>query len=477
MVRTLRGQLILSHILPILLVVPLVGVALVYILETQVLLAGLSREMVRQGEQTAFLASDQPLIWSDAVEAERFVTGFRVRTESHVMLVDPYGNVLASSRPGDVRLGELVDLPYLQEALAGQPHVQVNYVQSLEAEVVQVLVPVLGPNQKVMGVVSLSQQLSDVQDQFTRLRRLIAIVLAVELVLGVLLGLALALRLGRSLQRVTGAIDGVATGQNWEALPEEGPKEIQTLLRAFNTLIERLRLLEESRRRLLANLVHELGRPLGALQSALQALLSGADEDPDLRHELLEGMDAQVRRLRPLVENLADLHGQVLGTLELNRQPVALSDWLRRVVIPWRQAAHEQGLTWQMDIPDSIPVVDIDPDRLAQVIGNLLSNAIKYTTEGTVAVEAAVEEDSVAIVVRDTGIGISHDEQTRIFEPFYRSRRDTRFPQGMGLGLSIARDLVVAHGGRLEVESTPGRGSRFTIWLPQAFDQQTPSSD
>jgi signal transduction histidine kinase len=476
-VRTLRGQLILSHILPILLIVPLMGVALVYILETQVLLTGLSHDLIRQGEQTANLASNQPQIWSDAVEAERFVTGFRVRTESHVMLVDPYGNVLASSRPADIPLGEPIDLHNLQEALAGQQQVQVNYVQSLHADVVQVLVPVLGPNRQIMGVIGLSQQLSDVQDQFTRLRYLIAIVLAVELMLGVLLGLALALRLGRSLQRVTGAIDGVATGQKWEALPEEGPQEIRTLLRAFNTLIDRLRLLEESRRRLLANLVHELGRPLGALQSALQALLSGAEQDPELRHELLEGMDAQVGRLRPLVENLADLHGQVLGALELNRQQITLGDWLRRAVVPWRQAAHDRGLAWQMDIPDSLPVVNIDPDRMAQVIGNLMSNAIKYTAEGTVAVEASVEGDSVSIAVRDTGIGISRDEQTRIFEPFYRSRRDTRFPQGMGLGLSIARDLVIAHGGRLEVESTPGRGSRFTIWLPQVSDQQTPSSD
>jgi signal transduction histidine kinase len=475
-VRTLRAQLILSHILPILLIVPLVGVALVYILETQVLLTGLSHELVRQGEQTANLASNQPQIWSDAIEAERFVTGFRVRTESHVMLVDPHGNVLASSRPGDVPQGVAIDLPYLQEALAGQQHVQVNYVRSLEAEVVQVLVPVLGPDQIVMGVVSLSQQLSDVQGQFTRLRYLIAIVLAAELLLGALIGLALALRLGRSLSQVTGAIDGVATGQTWEALPEEGPQEIRTLLRAFNTLIDRLRLLEDSRRRLLANLVHELGRPLGALQSALQALLSGAEQDRDLRHELLEGMDTQVRRLRPLVENLADLHGQVLGTLELNRQRVALGDWLRRAVIPWRQAAHDRGLAWQMAISESLPVVEIDPDRMAQVIGNLLSNAIKYTPMGTIAVEASAESDSVVIVVGDTGIGISREEQTRIFEPFYRSRRDTRFPQGMGLGLSIARDLVVAHGGRLEVESAPGRGSRFTIWLPKSPDQQASSS-
>ncbi len=120
-------------------------------------------------------------------------------------------------------------------------------------------------------------------------------------------------------------------------------------------------------------------------------------------------------------------------------------------------------------------VNEIDPDRLAQALGNLLSNAIKYTPEGTVSVEASVQDSRVAIVVSDTGIGIAPAEQERIFEPFYRSRRDKRFPQGMGLGLSIARDLVHAHGGRLEVESTPEQGSRFTIFLPLDGDQPRPS--
>jgi signal transduction histidine kinase len=238
------------------------------------------------------------------------------------------------------------------------------------------------------------------------------------------------------------------------------------LLRAFNTLIERLRLLEESRKQLLANLVHELGRPLGALQSGLQALLSGADKDPGLRQELLEGMDGQVGRLRPLLDTLADLHGQVLGTLELNRHDVDAGEWLRRTVGPWRQAAEDKGLKWQLTLADDLPVLKVDADRLAQVLGNLLSNAIKYTQEGTVSVDARVQGEELAIAVADTGIGIDASEQAQIFEPFYRSRRDKRFPQGMGLGLSIARDLVVAHGGRLDVDSALDQGSRFTLWLP-----------
>jgi signal transduction histidine kinase len=100
-------------------------------------------------------------------------------------------------------------------------------------------------------------------------------------------------------------------------------------------------------------------------------------------------------------------------------------------------------------------------------VGNLLSNAIKYTPEGTISVEAYTHDGEVAIAVSDTGIGIASVEQARIFEPFYRSQRDKRFPQGMGLGLSIARDLVVAHGGRLTLESRPGQGSHFIVWLPQ----------
>jgi signal transduction histidine kinase len=106
---------------------------------------------------------------------------------------------------------------------------------------------------------------------------------------------------------------------------------------------------------------------------------------------------------------------------------------------------------------------------LAQVIGNLLSNAVKYTPEGSrVSVTAGRQGDDVWIQVSDTGIGIAPEEQAHIFTPFYRGSANARFDDGMGLGLSIAQDLVAAHGGRLTVMSQPGAGSQFTIWLPVA---------
>jgi signal transduction histidine kinase len=156
-----------------------------------------------------------------------------------------------------------------------------------------------------------------------------------------------------------------------------------------------------------------------------------------------------------------------MGSLELARRPVALSVWLPPALIPWREAAQAKGLRWETAIPAELPTLAIDPDRVAQALGNLVSNAVKYTPPGElVAVSAGVARDTVWIAVRDDGAGIALEEQERVFAPFYRGQTTQRFPEGMGLGLTIARDLIVAHGGQLTIDSAPGQGSRFTISLP-----------
>ena len=463
--RSLRSRLILSHILPVLLVVPLVGALLVYLLQTRLWLDILSGELLSQALLTADVAGDRPLIWRNSFEAQRFLSLLGERSTAGITLYDTEGNLLSSTLDGPAGEGQLPHAAFVGRALAGEQAVDVG--SDLDREVIQVAVPVVDDRGRLLGAVHLSQPISSVQGRLVRTRSLVIAGFAGALGLSVVIGLVLALNLGRSLQRVSAAIDGVASGRQWETLPVRGAEEIRVLLRAFNALIERLRMLERSRRQLLANLVHELGRPLGALQSGLQALRAGADEDPQLRQELLVGMEEQVGRLRPLLDTLADLHGQVLGTLELDLQPVEIGEWLRTTVAAWRRLAEEKGLAWELVVPEEPCLLEIDADRLSQAMGNLVSNAVKYTSEGRISVEARFEQDQVAIGVRDTGAGIEPAESESIFEPFYRSRRDKRFPQGMGLGLSIARDLVTAHGGRLELESTPGRGSLFTIVLPR----------
>jgi signal transduction histidine kinase len=349
---------------------------------------------------------------------------------------------------------------------------------------VDVLVPVWGEDDKVVGVVRLSYLVEGLKARFLRHRSLIVGILVGGLVVGVGAGAALAVNLERPLRQVTVAVSALAAGErlDLEPLIERGPHETRLLVRAVNTLVERLQSLERSRRILLANLVHELGRPLGAFHSAIQALQRGADEDVELRRDLLAGMDQEVDRMRRLLDDLSMLHDRVVGALELDRRSTDLNRWLVQTLGPWREAARAKGIAWQANLGGPLPVLDVDPDRLGQALGNLLSNAVKFTPPGgAVSISAAATEDAVWITVGDTGPGIvlpevpqsedaspgAPDTRRLVFEPLYRNQPDRRFPSGMGLGLSIANDLIVAHGGRLEVESTPGQGSQFTLWIPR----------
>jgi two-component system sensor histidine kinase BaeS len=466
--RTLRGRLILSHLLPLLVVIPLAGIALTYLLETQVLLAGLSTELERQAILIATVASDYPQIWFDQDQAQAFTARIGEQLTAQVALLGTDGVLLASTDPADQsRLGQSFDVPGLREVLLSGAVVRVDYGERPGTGAAEVLVPVI-IGRRIVGVIRMTDPLSSLYERFPRTRAFIVWVLAGGLVVGVGIGWFFALGLERPLKQATRAISQMAGGETLSALPEQGPEEVRLLLRAFNTLQEQLQSMEKARRRLLANLVHELGRPLGALLSAIQALAGGADEDPDLRQELLKGIGAEVQRMQRLLDDLTHLYDQTLGPLELEPRPTALYPWLVQVFGPWREAAQDKEILWQADLPTDLPTLVIDPDRLAQAVGNVVSNAIKYTLPGgEVAVGAGIKDGEVWIRVRDSGPGIPPEEQGLIFTPFYRGTAGRRFPQGMGLGLSIARDLVVAHGGRVQVESTSAMGSTFTIWLPR----------
>jgi signal transduction histidine kinase len=472
MFRTLRTRFVLSHILPLIVVLPLVGLLMVYVLESQVLLENLATELETQAVLVAGMVSAHGEVWEDPNQAQAFVTRMEARVHARVMLVDPNQALVSSSDPEHADShGQPIQLQDWPTVVAGKNVVRKPRTWSLYKQGVDVLVPVYGADQQIVGVVRLSYLVDSLGKRFQRHRTLIAAVLIGGLVLGVATGVVLAANLERPLRQVTQAVCQLSEGQRTELLVEHGPNEVRLLVRAVNTLVERLRSLEQARRKLLANLVHELGRPLGAFHSAIQALLRGADEDVTVRRDLLVGMGQEVSRLRRLLDDLATLHDRTLGPLEIDLRATPLSEWLMQTLGPWREAAQAKGLRWQADVPLSLPVIEIDPDRLGQALGNLLSNAIKYTPSGgRVSVRAGVEEDALWVRVSDTGPGIRAEDQARIFQPLYRAQADRRFPQGMGLGLSIAHDLVIAHGGRLETESTLGEGSEFTIWVPYSSD-------
>lgn len=463
--NSLRSRLILSHILPLLIVVPLAAIALVFTLETQFVLAELSSRLTERANLIIQTVRDHPEIWSDSQAAALFISDIGSNLEGQLFLIRPDGSLIASYPPNPPGL---IQDPASQEGLdtatEGKQSVVLHY--NLLNPSAEVLLPVIDARQQLIGIIGVTQTLSNIYSHIGNVRILLGIILVIQLIIGIAIGIYLASKLERPIGSAAAGVINISEGKVIAPVLIEGPREIKQLSAAVNVLDERLRFLEETRRRSLANIVHELGRPLGAIQSAVHLLFNGVD-DPLVEQELLEGVINAINRMQPLLDDLAMLHGQVTGTMTLDLVPVSLSEWLTTAFLPWRALALEKGLKWGTDIPENLPDVYIDPERMAQVVGNLLSNAIKYTPEGgSVTVTAGVNGKEAWYQISDTGPGIDPAEQEQVFEPFFRSQKTSRFPQGLGLGLTIARDIVEAHGGQLELSSEPGQGSQFTVRLP-----------
>lgn len=467
--KSFRSQLILSHLLPLIIVLPVLGLIFITIVESQILLVNVVDDLRRTAVTVAAQAATEPIVWQDNAQAQAFVEQFRANLQREIVLLTPAGSNAAPQAASNASgLSPLTanDLSVLQ---SGQPLIKSQYSLSLTDTQAEAFAPVLDAQRVVVGIVQVTDRLGDVYQSFQRIRNLVILALLGALVVAIALAWWLAQRTERRLQGVTQAVEQVADGHapTPALTPETAPREFRGVLQAVQALSDRLKSSEEIRKRLLANLVHELGRPLASLQAAIHALQQGAAQDPALRDDLLHGMDDQVERLKPLLDNLARLYKQSIGPAELQREPIGLCAWLPQMLITWQAAAQAKGLQWQLEIPADLPPVSIDPNQLAQVIGNLVANAIQYTPAGgRLSIEAGLAIDRVWMAVEDTGSGIAPEDCAHIFDPFYRGGRGQRFPQGMGLGLAIARDIARAHGGDITVQSTVGQGSRFTIDLP-----------
>ncbi len=468
MFRSLRRRLIWSQILPLLLVIPIMGVTLVYAIEKQFIIPQLAENLLGDSRLLAEVSGAEFELWGDPVLFEQLISRVKLDPAIQVMFLDSSGRILFSSDTIENLRGSRLVSTGLDAALGGKETALTNYSLLRTRNVmIDVFEPVSDAGGGIVGIVRLTYRLASLFELFSQVRWQIAVILLVGMALSLIIGTWLAISISRPVQQVTEAIYGIATGKRRERLDESGPDELRSQARAVNFLVDQLHSLEQSRRQLLANLVHEIGRPLGVLRSAIHALGSGAENDPRLLKDLTLGMDDETRRLQNLLEELANLYDKSLGNLELNLQWVNPSDWLPGVVRSWEAAAEEKTLQWLVNIQPDLPPVRMDPDRVAQIIGNMLSNAVKYTQPGgTVQIDCSANANNFLVRVSDNGVGIQTEEKDKIFQPFYRGDPSRRIKQGMGLGLTIARDLAVAHGGQLELVNSTGNGSAFLLTLP-----------
>jgi two-component system, OmpR family, sensor histidine kinase BaeS len=273
----------------------------------------------------------------------------------------------------------------------------------------------------------------------------------------------------RGIRRMTGPMDNliqaarrIEKGDYSASVPEYGPPDMRSVARAFNAMSARLKLTDEQRRSFLADVAHELRTPLSIIRGQAEGIADGLYAG-DMEH--LEPILDATRSLEVLVEDLRTLVLTDAGSLVLNREPVDPTALVHDVLASFKAQSEASEVNLAGDLDYGIPMVDVDPARMRSALANVISNAIRHTPPGgSVRVGVQSAGDQVVIAVTDTGEGIPAKLLPRVFERFVKTPSST----GSGLGLAIVQDIVTAHGGKIEIESTQGVGTAVRITLQAA---------
>ena len=284
--------------------------------------------------------------------------------------------------------------------------------------------------------------------------------------LGTLLVWLLSRRALAPLQNLGATARRLGRGDLSQRAQTTGPSEIRQLAHSFNIMAAGLEEAERLRRNLTADVAHELRTPLSNIQGYLEAIKDGLIQPTP---ETIDTIHGQALHLSRLVEDLRLLAQAEAGALQLQISPASLDDLLQSSVEAVRPRADAKGVTLNLAPQPSLPPVELDATRIAQVIGNLLENAITHTPQGgAITVSAArAANNAVQITVSDTGHGIPSEHLPHLFDRFYRADPSrARATGGVGLGLTIARRLIEAHNGTIQAQSAPNQGTSFTLTLP-----------
>ncbi len=430
--------------------------------------------------------------WSDA-------TLGRVLSNDPVLIVivDKTGKQVMGSQPGGVIIGD-DDTSTLKQALTKALQGQIGN-GSLNAtfqgaSFSYVSMPLedggqqTNGGQQIIGAMYLAEPFALDGDFLKLINQAIFVAGFVVVLIAILFSLLLARNLTRPLESLTLAAEQMKQGKYAQrVIPPRAQDELGRLALTFNEMadtietdVNELRRQELVRRDLIANIAHDLATPLTAIQGFSEALADDMIPDTVARQETAQRIGREVQRLRRLVGEMQHMSSLELGHARLDLAPLDLHSLVDETLAVLAPECEQMNIALRNEILPSMPPVLADSDRVTQVLLNLLDNARRHTPEGgTIRVGATPKETSLHIWISDTGRGIGPADLPHIFERFYRADRSrTGTTGGSGLGLSIVKAIITAHGGVIWAQSTPGQGTCITFTLPlaQGVTSQAPFS-
>ncbi|OGO19403.1 MAG: hypothetical protein A2Z14_15625 [Chloroflexi bacterium RBG_16_48_8] len=280
-----------------------------------------------------------------------------------------------------------------------------------------------------------------------------------------LLGIVLARTLTKPLRELTAATQAVAAGDLEQQVPVRSKAELGQLAEAFNQMNDNLARARDIRQQMTADIAHELRTPLSVILAHTEGIKDGVLPDSEETFQIIHD---ETMRLSTMVEDLRTLSLAETGELGLTLCMVSPDEMLRQAAAAQFPRAKQREITMDLELESRLPDIEVDPDRMAQVLGNLLDNALRYTPiGGQIILRAGSSSRGVTLFVQDNGPGVEPSELSHIFNRFYRvDKSRQRDEGGSGLGLAIAKSIVERHGGQIRAESRPGEGMTFIIELP-----------
>ena len=428
-------------------------------------LATRTAEVLTKARAASLLATETRFTRPGATLTSDLFT-FQQQTGVRPLVIGLDGVVTADSWTPSPMVGKPLMLPEVAEALKGREATGTRRLAG-EGLTLYAAVPLL-KNQVTSGAVLVSANVADVEKSLADLRRQMLWVLVMAGLVAMLLGLALAQWLSSPLERLHRAASALTKGRLETRVVPGGSREVAALGTRFNAMAEELGRMDEQRRLFVAAASHEMRTPVASVRALAEALLSDTSGNVALYKEYLGDIVTECEHAGHLVDRmleLARLEGRT-GSLDATMDACAA---VRVAVSQVRPLAQAKELQLEVDAPEELLLFG-ESWLLEAAVRNLVENAVKYTPAGGhVAISVTEAGGEIRVAVSDTGPGIPPEHLPHLFERFYRVEKSrSRATGGVGLGLTIAHRAVAGLGGRIDVASEPGRGSTFTVILPQA---------
>ena len=411
---------------------------------------------------------DAPAAMAEILGAYSGQLGIDSGTRNYYILSGTNGSVLAGSVPAT----GLTMTPNILAAINGEA----GSLADPTADYMDVALPIQGA--AASYIVYIIDSKETVQSLSSELFQIILEALAVALVIAAFLSLLLAKTMVTPIQSLTRAAERVASGDFSDKLDTQAKDEIGVLANTFNNMADQLETTldditrsEKMRREFVANVSHELRTPITSIRSYAETLEESHGAIPEeTQQRFLHVIVNESDRMTKIVQDLLTLSRFDAGSFELSFERFSFQTSIQDVYSAMLLEAQNHGHEFSLEFKTPLPEIVGDRARIEQVLINMISNAIKYTQDdGRIQLTAGAEGDGVWACVRDNGVGIPKEDIDHVFERFYRvDKARSRASGGTGLGLSIAQEIVTRHGGRIDLQSRPGRGTSIVVTLPVA---------